>query len=398
MKKKAHNYITFLKLIIVFILLVLGYLNQDKIIETGNKIYNASEQLSKNEKFNFTSSNIIYNLEENISEKPIIIFCPSNECLELLNLSFSNAQEEIKCAFYELDNLELTQTLLEKSKNPNNNNNHINISLVIEDDYLDEDSLNILYNTSINIYSNLGISSKYMHNKFCIIDNEILITGSTNPTNNGIFKNNNNIIKLTSKYLSKNYENEFDQLSSGIYSTKKISVLEYNNISLNFIYGENKGENENGNENIQSQSHSQSYEISSYFCPQDDCKKETINIINLAQEEILFANFALTLDELKEALQTKSKEGVKIEGIVEKRNINLQGSDIKELNQSFPIHEDKNKYNMHHKFFIIDETYVITGSMNPSNNGVKYNDENVLIIKNQELALKFKEEFYNMLK
>ncbi|MCA9497139.1 MAG: hypothetical protein KC589_09410 [Nanoarchaeota archaeon] len=407
MNKKANNFNTFFKFLLVFILILFTYLNQDKIVETGNKVYNASKQISENNKFNFTNKEIIYNLNENITEPLTYSFCPSQDCLILLNSSFNNAKKEIKCAFYELDNKVLSQTLLEKSKT-----NQINISLVIEDNYIDEKSLNILYNTSIKIYSNLGISNKYMHHKFCVIDDQILITGSTNPTDNGIFKNNNNLIKFNSNYLSQNYENEFDQLTSGKYSRDKISTLIYNNISLNYypnydiniitnnttnINNTNINNTNINNANIHTNIQNQSYEISTYFCPQDNCKKELINTINSAKKEILFANFALTLDDLKIALQNKSKEGIKIEGIVEKRNFNLQGSDVKELNKTFPIHEDKNKYNMHHKFFIIDELYIITGSMNPSNNGVNYNDENIIIIKNRDLALNFKKEFYKML-
>ena len=48
---------------------------------------------------------------------------------------------------------------------------------------------------------------------------------------------------------------------------------------------------------------------------------------------------------------------------------------------------------MHHKTFIIDQETVITGSMNPSAGGDSRNDENVLIIKDQELANSFLEEY-----
>lgn len=48
---------------------------------------------------------------------------------------------------------------------------------------------------------------------------------------------------------------------------------------------------------------------------------------------------------------------------------------------------------MHHKVFIIDEKTVITGSFNPSNNGDKGNDENILIIGSEEIAGMFEEEF-----
>ena len=51
---------------------------------------------------------------------------------------------------------------------------------------------------------------------------------------------------------------------------------------------------------------------------------------------------------------------------------------------------------MHHKVFIIDNETVITGSMNPTGNGDKYNDENILIIRNKEITGRFLQEFANV--
>ena len=54
---------------------------------------------------------------------------------------------------------------------------------------------------------------------------------------------------------------------------------------------------------------------------------------------------------------------------------------------------DSNSANMHHKVFIIDEKTVILGSYNPTNNGNTNNDENILIIKEENIAKLFLEEF-----
>ena len=48
---------------------------------------------------------------------------------------------------------------------------------------------------------------------------------------------------------------------------------------------------------------------------------------------------------------------------------------------------------MHHKVFIIDNSTVITGSFNPSKNGDERNDENMLVIKDREIAALFLDEF-----
>ncbi|MCH8014845.1 MAG: DUF1669 domain-containing protein [Candidatus Dadabacteria bacterium] len=48
---------------------------------------------------------------------------------------------------------------------------------------------------------------------------------------------------------------------------------------------------------------------------------------------------------------------------------------------------------MHHKFIIIDDKIVVTGSPNFSFSGFNRNDENLLIIFDENLALRFVREF-----
>ena len=43
--------------------------------------------------------------------------------------------------------------------------------------------------------------------------------------------------------------------------------------------------------------------------------------------------------------------------------------------------------------FIIDGKTVITGSFNPTANGDEHNDENLIIIKDAEIAQQFEQEF-----
>lgn len=341
--------------------------NKEEIDKTKEvEFQNATE-------FEFVQNGIQYNLQENLQKDIKIEFCPGKQCFDLLNESFYEAKFEIKCALYELDEDNLAHSLLDLSQKG------INISLVIDDRYLEEDSIYILANSTVKIFSDIDRGTRfnnYMHSKFCVIDDKLLITGSTNPTNNGFYKNNNNLVKIYSQYLSQNYQNEFDQLNAGKFGQNKHSVLEYNNLTFNF---EDK-----------------TYKISSYMCPQDDCMKQVTNLVDNAQTEVLFATFAMTNDDLENSLLEASKRGIKVEGVVESRNRNTKGSIVMEMNKTFPIHLDKNKNNMHHKFFVIDEKYLVTGSMNPSKSGNMYNDENILVIESSELALLYKEEFLGL--
>ena len=48
---------------------------------------------------------------------------------------------------------------------------------------------------------------------------------------------------------------------------------------------------------------------------------------------------------------------------------------------------------MHHKVFIIDDTIVVTGSFNPSNNAENNNDENMIIINDSKVAENYIKEY-----
>jgi phosphatidylserine/phosphatidylglycerophosphate/cardiolipin synthase-like enzyme len=112
----------------------------------------------------------------------------------------------------------------------------------------------------------------------------------------------------------------------------------------------------------------------------------------MAEEEVCFSSFALTDNEIRDKISLLDEGGVKIYGTIENRNRNLLGSDYELLFKDIDIRLDANKDSMHHKFFVIDNKTVITGSANPSENGYENNDENILIIHNSKIAESYMRE------
>lgn len=134
------------------------------------------------------TSNVIYEPDTDIK----VYFCPQDFCQDKI-IEIINDSADIKCSFYELNLPELITILKQK-----------NAEVVIEDSTYKDDFLT-------------GYSSALMHNKFCIFDSKIVLTGSMNPTNNGNYKNNNNIIFIESKSLAQNYLDEFYELKNNVY-------------------------------------------------------------------------------------------------------------------------------------------------------------------------------------
>jgi cardiolipin hydrolase len=80
--------------------------------------------------------------------------------------------------------------------------------------------------------------------------------------------------------------------------------------------------------------------------------------------------------------------------VIERGQANNDGSEYERLHHSaVEVRLDTNENNMHHKVIVIDGMIVITGSYNFSRSAQEYNDENVLVLHDADLAARFLLEF-----
>lgn len=121
-------------------------------------------------------------------------------------------------------------------------------------------------------------------------------------------------------------------------------------------------------------------------------ENKVIEAIRSAQVSILVAMAWFTNERIKDALEAKLKEGLRIEIVIYKDGVNaLHGVDL----SSFDHVEIRGTRGgiMHNKFCVIDNQQVITGSYNWSTNAEVRNDENVLITQDNATSTKFSVEF-----
>jgi hypothetical protein len=150
-----------------------------------------------------TSKTTEKEIPKEISSNPIILFCPQDNCEKNLIALINFSKQSIHCAFYDLRLKNVINTLASKSHD-------VDVKIVMEKNN---------YNGQIKGNIRLDNNTKLMHNKFCIIDKNIVWTGSFNPTIKALHYNNNNVIVLYSSYLAENYEDEFNDLWSGNFSS-----------------------------------------------------------------------------------------------------------------------------------------------------------------------------------
>lgn len=283
-------------------------------------------------------------------------FCSDGNCEEVFLNYINSATKSVQCAFFDIDVGALTDSLGKKSS-------EVSVQVVIDKQNYE----NQLEGEGIRLADGV----QYMHNKFCIIDEYFVITGSANPTFNGFELNDNNLIVISSYPLAKNYAEEFSELWTGRYS--------------------------GGDPNKKTHFRSSDLVIENYFCPEDSCKENVLKTLDSAEDSIHFMTFSFTDEDIADVLLLKD---VDVKGVVENRNANGIGSQYNRMKDfGMDVVLDKNKNSMHHKVFIVDEKIIITGSYNPTKSGDQRNDENVLIIRDPFIASAFEEEFqrvYNL--
>ena len=287
-----------------------------------------------------------------------VVFCPSDNCTEALSSFILSGSSSVHCAFFDLDLPEIKEALsLQYS-------NGLDVKLIVDTDHFSDVE-------DLDIPIKQDERSSFMHNKFCVVDGMKISSGSMNPTLNGAEKNNNNLIFISSSALAQNYEDEFEEMWSGVYGKGEGSL--YNTFYLNDT------------------------KVESYFCPEEYCGERIKDVLSTAEESIYFMTFSFTHGGIANVLLLKNMQNVTISGIFEKRGAGSQYSKFKVLDyQGADVRKDSNSNTFHHKVFIIDEKIVITGSFNPSKNADTRNDENILIIYDKDVADSYLEEFKYM--
>ena len=213
--------------------------------------------------------------------------------------------------------------------------------------------------------------SALMHNKFWIFDGQIVWTGSTNITENGIFDQDNNAIAIQSPELAAIYEREFQEMWDGQFGPRSPSTLDEQVAMVN------------------------GSRIVVVFTSEDPALENAIvPLVKSATKRIRFLTFSFTDFPLADTMSQRAKAGVDVAGVFEKVGSETEASELRTLMcRSVPVKQDGNSGFLHHKVIIVDERIVITGSMNYSTNAEENNDENVIIIDNAEIARLYLQEF-----
>ena len=278
--------------------------------------------------------------------------------------AIDTVQATLDIAAFEMNNTVITQAILAAKARG------VQVRIVTDDEHgLEDDDTTLVEMELAGIPIVDDQRTALMHDKFMILDGQVVWTGSTNYTMNGVYRNNNNMIWLRVPGVVRAYQSEFEEM---------------------FVDRQFGPRSPRGNSAVLTQG---TTPIEVYFASEDDVTGRIETLIDSAQRRIYFMAFSFTQDDLGEAVLRRARQGVDVEGVVETTGSQTIYSETSRLFcNGVDVRQDGNPGIMHDKIFIIDDT-VITGSFNFSDNATSSNDENVVIITEPDIANLYIEEF-----
>ena len=282
---------------------------------------------------------------------------------------------------------------------------------IVAEDYISNsysasyDYITELINTGIPVLfddvTDIGYYCTYndgylMHNKFIVIDTQVVITGSANWSNNGMRVNANNIVVIYDSDVALAYLTEFEEMWGGNGDTPNWNNCKfqgYKSDNTQHVFYINNGIIDS---------------MKVFFSPTDGTEYQIYRHISQSSTEIDVAINDFTLCSIRDSLKVKrsithivADSGTYYE---DKPSINIRGLDVTSDTycQNDPWSPPGDIYAdaldgppgiLHHKYAIFDRYAVLTGSVNWTYSGNNRNDENMLIIYSDSVARLFLQEF-----
>lgn len=131
-----------------------------------------------------------------------------------------------------------------------------------------------------------------------------------------------------------------------------------------------------------------------YFSPGTECQQAIISAIDNAKTSLKICVFTISDDQITAAILRAYERNIPIKLLTDNEKLFDMGSDIRQLALAkIEIRTDETKNHMHHKFAIIDNELLISGSYNWTRSAAMYNHENIIVSDAKELVQDFLIEF-----
>ena len=131
-----------------------------------------------------------------------------------------------------------------------------------------------------------------------------------------------------------------------------------------------------------------------YFAHHDNIRDKTVQLLKESEKTLDICMYTLSDNVIADTVTEQHKKGVKTRIITDDQKIMDPGSDIFKLKaRGINVRIDSEDSLMHHKFAVIDNRRVWTGSYNWTRTGAEVNNENFLILDNPTIVQAYIDEF-----
>jgi phosphatidylserine/phosphatidylglycerophosphate/cardiolipin synthase-like enzyme len=214
-----------------------------------------------------------------------------------------------------------------------------------------------------------------MHNKFVVIDDQLVWAGSANITKSDVYLNNNNMLRIFVPEIAARYAQRFDVLAAGRFGENATAGIPAPAIVL-----------------------PDGARVAVYFSPGGEAADAVTEALTGARQSVRLMGYLLTLEDQADALMAARRAGLEVQVILDERNMDNSQSQAARLQAAgVEVLPDGNCFALHHKVYIIDDRLVVTGSANFTATADRFNDENTLIIEDPALAAHYIAEFERVL-
>jgi len=151
----------------------------------------------------------------------VVLFSPKDECGRIILDKINAAQKSIDLAIYHFTSRSLSQALVSAVRR--------GVKVRV---FMDGESAKERYSKYDFLHKN-GVPVKLesgeglMHNKFCVIDNALVVSGSYNWTTSADLRNDENILIIDSKDVIRKYRLQFEKYWQGLYKDEAHYLNKY---------------------------------------------------------------------------------------------------------------------------------------------------------------------------
>jgi phosphatidylserine/phosphatidylglycerophosphate/cardiolipin synthase-like enzyme len=278
---------------------------------------------------------------------------PENELIAAID----GAKNSVDMAIYNLTLDSIGQALLQAKRRG------VTVRLVMEAEAIDKKIPRSLIFAGIPI---IGDNREgLMHNKFTVIDNQVVFTGSANYTSTSFYNDFNNLVRIRSQRVAKDYMVEFEEMfNEKLFGPDARPATPYPQVTIDGIV------------------------VDVLFSPDDEVASKVLPVLQSARTSIDFMAYSFTRDDFAQAIRDRSAAGVKVRGVFDADQVSSNTGGEYDLleKDGFDVHLDGIPGLLHNKVIIVDGEIVITGSYNFSTNADRTNDENLIIIHDPRIA------------